>query len=514
MARLSLTQRSQLVMGAVAAVAISGAMAIPWFQIRDSSVAQQLQSMRDFSQVWGKNPDISIDQFRFVKGSDAKAAGGDQFLSSAFDEFAASPDIFDRYELQQIGDAFVSRYVRALRGDQAELVTTGQAISLEVPDAAWRKLPLTGVISMQRSADATARLIWQDQIYILIGGGLAWIGMIFAVRLFVVRGYLRAVRRLRDVANRVRAGDLSSRSQLRTGDELEELGTSFNSMVATLNGSQKQLQSMNESLDFKLVQLSEANVGLFESNRLKSEFLANVSHELRTPLNSVIGFAELLAELARKDSDADPKRIRYIEHILKSGRGLLEMINELLDMAKIEAGRMELSVSNASITDMLEGISAIMRPQADLKKITLEIQRPEELPTVETDPGKLQQILYNFVSNAIKFSPEGSCVIVRADVWSVDGAPGLRIAVLDSGPGIPLDMQQTIFEKFRQVDASHTKSHGGTGLGLAICRELSAMLGAKLGIESNSNKGSSFWVEMPLEFRAKKLPPLMADRAG
>ena len=500
-------------MGAVAAVAISGAMAIPWFQIRDSSVAQQLQSMRDFSQVWGKNPDISIDQFRLVKGSDAKAAGGDQFLSSAFDEFAASPDIFDRYELQQIGDAFVSRYVRALRGDQAELVTTGQAISLEVPDAAWRKLPLTGVISMQRSADATARLIWQDQIYILIGGGLAWIGMIFAVRLFVVRGYLRAVRRLRDVANRVRAGDLSSRSQLRTGDELEELGTSFNSMVATLNGSQKQLQSMNESLDFKLVQLSEANVGLFESNRLKSEFLANVSHELRTPLNSVIGFAELLAELARKDSDADPKRIRYIEHILKSGRGLLEMINELLDMAKIEAGRMELSVSNSSIIDLLEGICAIMRPQADLKKITLEIHRPDGLPTVETDPGKLQQILYNFVSNAIKFSPEGSCVIVRADVWSVDGTPGMRLAVVDRGPGIPLDMQQTIFEKFRQVDASHTKSHGGTGLGLAICRELSTMLGAKLGIESNS-KGSSFWVEMPLEFRAKKLPPLMADRAG
>ena len=501
-------------MGAVAAVAISGAMAIPWFQIRDSSVAQQLQSMRDFSQVWGKNPDISIDQFRFVKGSDAKAAGGDQFLSSAFDEFAASPDIFDRYELQQIGDAFVSRYVRALRGDQAELVTTGQAISLEVPDAAWRKLPLTGVISMQRSADATARLIWQDQIYILIGGGLAWIGMIFAVRLFVVRGYLRAVRRLRDVANRVRAGDLSSRSQLRTGDELEELGTSFNSMVATLNGSQKQLQSMNESLDFKLVQLSEANVGLFESNRLKSEFLANVSHELRTPLNSVIGFAELLAELARKDSDADPKRIRYIEHILKSGRGLLEMINELLDMAKIEAGRMELSVSNSSIIDLLEGICAIMRPQADLKKITLEIHRPDGLPTVETDPGKLQQILYNFVSNAIKFSPEGSCVIVRADVWSVDGTPGMRLAVVDRGPGIPLDMQQTIFEKFRQVDASHTKSHSGTGLGLAICRELSAMLGAKLGVESNSKKGSSFWVEIPLEFRAKKLTPLMTDRAG
>ncbi len=105
-------------------------------------------------------------------------------------------------------------------------------------------------------------------------------------------------------------------------------------------------------------------------------------------------------------------------------------------------------------------------------------------------------------------------MIVRTEVWAVDGAPGLRISVVDSGPGIPLDMQQTIFEKFRQVDASHTKSHGGTGLGLAICRELSAMLGAKLGVESNSKKGSSFWVEIPLEFRAKKLTPLMTDRAG
>ena len=514
MARLSLTQRSQLVMGAVTALAITGALAIPWIQIRESMVAQQLQSMRDICAVWAKKPDSSMERFRFVKGSNAQAAAGDPFLASAFDEFAATPANFDRFELQQDGDVPISRYVRALRGDQADRVAAGEAISLDAPDVAWQKLPLTGVFSIERSGVGAARLIWQDRIYILIGGGLAWLGILFAVRLLVVRGYLRAVRRLRDVANRVRAGDLSSRSQLRTGDELEQLGNSFNAMVATLDGSQKQLQSMNESLDFKLVQLSEANVGLFESNRLKSEFLANVSHELRTPLNSVIGFAELLAELARKDVAADPKRIRYIEHILKSGRGLLEMINELLDMAKIEAGRMELSVSNASITDMLEGISAIMRPQADMKKITLEIHRPDELPTVETDPGKLQQILYNFVSNAIKFSPEGSRVIVRADLWAVDGAPGMRMTVVDSGPGIPLDMQQTIFEKFRQVDASHTKSHGGTGLGLAICRELSAMLGAKLGIESNSKKGSSFWVEMPLEFRAKKLPPLMADRAG
>lgn len=501
-------------MGATAALAISAAMVTPWIQTRVSAEAELLQSMRDVAQVWAHAPDLSSTGFRFVKGSDAQAAAGDPFLAQAFEEFAREPAKFDHFELQQEVAPPLSRYVRALRGDQADRVASGEPVALDVVDAAWQKLPLTGVFSIERSGGAPARRILEDRIYLLIGGGLAWIGILFAVRLLVVRGYLRAVRRLRDVANRVRGGDLSSRSQLRTGDELEELGTSFNSMVATLDASQKQLQSMNESLDFKLLELSEANVGLFESNRLKSEFLANVSHELRTPLNSVIGFAELLAELARADPDADPKRIRYIEHILKSGRGLLEMINELLDMAKIEAGRMELSVSNASILDMLEGISAIMRPQADLKKIAIEIQRPENLPTVETDPGKLQQILYNFVSNAIKFSPEGSRVVVHADLWAVDGAPGLRITVVDHGPGIPLDMQQTIFEKFRQVDASHTKRHAGTGLGLAICRELATMLGAKLGVDSKLNQGSSFWVEMPLEFRAKKLPPLMADRAG
>jgi two-component system sensor histidine kinase BarA len=334
------------------------------------------------------------------------------------------------------------------------------------------------------------------------------------LRTLVVRGYLRAVRRLRDVAEKVRTGDLNARSTLNTGDELQQLGEAFNRMVEALEAAQARLESINRNLDLKVGELSEANVGLFESNRLKSEFLANVSHELRTPLNSILGFADLLSELARNDTTADPKRLRYIGHIQASGRGLLEMINELLDMAKIEAGRMEVSVGSVSVAEVLEGIAAIMRPLAESKGATIEVERPEDLPTLETDPGKLQQILYNFVSNAVKFSPEAGKVRLKAEACSRDGRPAVRLSVSDQGPGIPADMQQAVFEKFRQVDASHTKRHGGTGLGLAICRELAQMLGSGVGLQSTVGKGSTFWVEVPVQFAAKSLPPLMAGRAG
>ena len=147
----------------------------------------------------------------------------------------------------------------------------------------------------------------------------------------------------------------------RSRDELEVLAESLNRMLDANERAQRQLSAVNEAMDLKIGELSEANVGLGESNRLKSEFLANVSHELRTPLNSIIGFADLLEEIAKSDPAADPKRLRYINNIQRSGRALLDMINELLDMAKIEAGRMEVTITPASVTDLLEGLQAIMQ---------------------------------------------------------------------------------------------------------------------------------------------------------
>jgi signal transduction histidine kinase len=281
-------------------------------------------------------------------------------------------------------------------------------------------------------------------------------------------------------------------------------------MLDEIGKAQQRLRTVNEALDLKVSELAAANVGLYESNRLKSEFLANVSHELRTPLNSIIGFAELLDEIARTDADADPKRLRYIANILRSGRSLLDMINELLQMAKIEAGRVELSIAPTSVGDLVEGLLTVMRPQSEARNIVLEAAVEPGLPPVETDAGKVQQVLYNFLSNAVKFAPEGSVVrLSAARAPRPDGSPGIRLAVRDEGPGIPYDMQDTIFEKFRQVDASHTRSHSGTGLGLAICRELSDMIGGTVSLASVPGRGATFSLDLPLVRKAPELAPLM-----
>jgi signal transduction histidine kinase len=172
----------------------------------------------------------------------------------------------------------------------------------------------------------------------------------------------------------------------------------------------------------------------------------------------------------------------------------------------------EVSIAPVDVSELLESLSAILRPQAGAKRIIIEVKVEKELPLIETDAGKLQQILFNFLSNAIKFSPPESAVILAAEtVVRQDDSRGIRFRVSDHGPGIPLDMQESIFEKFRQVDASHTRSHGGTGLGLAICRDLAELIGATVALASKPGDGSTFSVEVPLTYREKELQPLIDE---
>jgi signal transduction histidine kinase len=356
--------------------------------------------------------------------------------------------------------------------------------------------PYVGIVSVDMPSRIDANELLLNRVFILAAGLLAGTLAVVAFYLITTRLILQPVRVLQETAEKVSEGDLNIRSDISTGDEFQQLSETFNTMLANLKRNADQLRSVNKSLDLKLGQLAESNLALYESNRLKSEFLANVSHELRTPLNSILGFADLLKDTLEK-AVSDPKPARYVTNILQSSRNLLDLINDLLDLAKIEAGRMEIRSESLSLSDMFEGLVNILKPLSEQKGLAIAASVGAEVPIIQSDPAKLQQVLYNFLSNAIKFSPSGARIDLAAALEP--GAEHVRISVTDRGPGIDPEKQQLIFEKFRQLEPSHTRTHGGTGLGLAISKELAMLLGGSIGVRSTPGEGSTFWLVVPLK---------------
>jgi two-component system sensor histidine kinase BarA len=349
---------------------------------------------------------------------------------------------------------------------------------------------LIGFVSVDIPSQIHINQLLLNRVFLLTAGMLAGTLAIVVFYLITTRLILQPVRVLQETAEKVSKGNLNIRSDINTGDEFQQLSETFNTMLANLNTSAEQLRSINKSLDIKVGQLAESNVALYESNRLKSEFLANVSHELRTPLNSILGFAELL-----KDSTAtDNKTSRYVQNIMQSGKNLLDLINDLLDLAKIEAGRMEVRSEPLSLNDLFEGLTSILKPVTEGKSLSLKCSVAADVPIINTDPPKLQQVLYNFLSNAIKFSPAGGPIELQA---TMTHDQQVHIRVSDHGPGIEPDKQNLIFEKFRQIDGSVTRQHSGTGLGLAISKELTVLLEGDIGVHSNPGQGATFWITLP-----------------
>jgi len=306
---------------------------------------------------------------------------------------------------------------------------------------------------------------------------------------------IKPVKHLRDVSDAIAAGRLTVRSQIQTGDEFEELSHAFNRMLHNLVAMQQELREVNGDLDRKVDELAQANLALFEMNRLKSDFLATMSHELRTPLNSIIGFSEVLSG----SENINERQRRYAANIQTSGRMLLGMINDILDLAKIESGKMEVRAEDFSIRDVCEGLASVSRPVAERKDIDLVCVLDDAIPLLRQDAGKLRQIIYNLLSNAIKFTPEGGRVTLRA---RAEGR-NVVIEVADTGIGIAEEDREKIFEKFRQAgqpgqaDGVLTREHQGTGLGLSIVRELSKLLGGDVHLESRAGHGSTFTVRLP-----------------
>ena len=226
------------------------------------------------------------------------------------------------------------------------------------------------------------------------------------------------------------------------------------------------------------------------ANQAKSHFLANMSHELRTPLNSVIGFTNIL--LKNRSGNLQEKELGFLERISANGRHLLELINEVLDLAKIEAGRMELEFRKVDLRELIHETLTQMEGQVRAKNLVLQARIPPHLPELETDPGKLKQVLINLVGNALKFTEAGE-VTVEVTTLS-DGRTPSSIRVRDTGIGIPPDRLQAIFEAFQQADGTTSRRFGGTGLGLTISRSLCQLLGYDLKVESRVAKGSTFTI--------------------
>ncbi len=301
---------------------------------------------------------------------------------------------------------------------------------------------------------------------------------------------VKPVKHLKEVSDAISAGELNVRSEIQTGDEFEDLSHAFNRMLRNLVSMQDQWRKVNADLDRKLDELAQANMALYESNRLKSDFLATMSHELRTPLNSILGFSDVL--LSR--NNLTEKQLRWVRNIKSSGETLLNLINDILDLARIEAGKMQVRLEEFSIHDVCEGLLNMFRAMAEKKNIDLRGQIDPGVPVLRQDVTKLQQILQNLLSNAIKFTPEGGRVLLKAE------AEGgfLVLTVSDTGVGIATEEQELIFEKFRQSGNPLTREHTGTGLGLSIVRELSKLLGGDVTLQSELGRGSTFTVRLPL----------------
>jgi signal transduction histidine kinase/DNA-binding response OmpR family regulator len=258
-------------------------------------------------------------------------------------------------------------------------------------------------------------------------------------------------------------------------------------LAALLMQRQTQLLSANQALNLELVQAKEEAE---RSNKFKDQFLSTMSHELRTPLNAVVGFSDLLTE--ESYGPLNDRQKRYVNHIKTGGKHLLRLINDILDLSRIEAGRLQLAIESVPIKSSFADVVDTMRPLAD-KKSQILVQHAWPDLSVQADSTRFKQVLMNLLGNAIKFTPDGGKIELAAQ----QSGQVLRVEVRDSGPGIPLEEQQRIFEAFHRLGQTD-KATEGTGLGLAITKRLVELQGGQLGIESRSGSGSCFYFTLPI----------------
>ena len=264
-----------------------------------------------------------------------------------------------------------------------------------------------------------------------------------------------------------------------------------------------EFEKKNQELGKAYREVEELNKSVTEANRLKSEFLSNMSHELRTPLNSILALSSIL--LARMDGDLNEEQEKQLKIIEKSGKNLLRLINDILDLSKIDSGRMDIFNAEYAVHDFTESLRMTIMPMIKETDLEFKIDIEEGIDIHSTDENKLKQILLNLISNAIKFTPKGSATL---QVKRTKFDDVLEYSVKDTGIGIDPSNFETIFDPFRQIDGSATRKYGGTGLGLAVTKKLVDLLGGKIWVESELGKGSTFKFILPAKQRGSASPVL------
>jgi len=422
---------------------------------------------------------------------------GHAYVVDAQGRLIAHPDISlvlrntDMSKLAQVRAARASASGGAGTGDnpsqtvqEAENIEGRKVLTAYAPVAPLGWLMFVELPAEEAYAPLYAAL--QRLAFVLLGA----LGFAVLAGMFLAGRMVGPIQALRIGAARIGSGDLGQRITIKTGDELEALADQFNDMAGQL---QESYAGLEQKVEQRTREVEEKSRQLEMASQHKSQFLASMSHELRTPLNAIIGLTEMMVTNAARfgtEKAAEPLR-----RVQRAGTHLLGLINQVLDLSKIEAGKLELSPESVNLTPLIDEVIGTARQLAEQNKNHLVAESQENLGPLIVDPMRLRQILLNLLSNACKFTKQGEVTLHVKKV--VNGRNWIEFAVADTGIGMTPVQQAKLFEEFTQADSSTARQYGGTGLGLAITRKLARMMGGDVTVTSEPGKGSVFTVRLP-----------------